>query len=111
MFMIKRASARNVQIFMNKKILCKLFFSKDTNLGLLLFISFYMDHMVKGNKKRKLTSGQVCVMNSTMSYDMSPWTSICSFSVGPWHQLSKLKSIKKIFNKGNLTRTTKSTGP
>lgn len=33
-----------------------------------------------------ITSGQVSVINSTMSKDMSPWTSICSFSVGPWNR-------------------------
>lgn len=31
----------------------------------------------------RITSGQVSVINSTISNDMSPWTSICSFSVGP----------------------------
>ena len=48
---------------------------------------------------RWITAGQVSVMNSTISYAMSPWTSICSFSVGPWNQFSRTTYWENIWAK------------
>lgn len=44
---------------------------------------------------REPTFCQVSVMNSAKSYIMSPWTSIWSFSVGPWKHTQNMHSTNE----------------